>query len=1040
MKKLLAIFALCFAFFAAKAQVIVILEAHDVWGDGTGYQLLLDADATAYGTLFTETGNLSSSGDVPDATYAEFEYKVPENADGALTTSNIVFDEAVTITIPAGTYDYCVTNPSPNDKMYIAAGDDARGDDYVFEDGYIYHFTVTYGGYNDLVTLEVSPIPTEPTLVASPSEKNFGVVIVGQTAQFQSAVTAYHLTAGITVTTTAPFSVSVNVTASATSVTMPATGGTLYVKYAPTAAGTDSAIVVLASGDVADTIVVLGRGFECTTLEVPFVEDFDAYEGELPVCYQFVYGNEDPTANPIFVEEEDDDNFVVAFNSISRTDVYDQYMISPLMQYTGTNPLRLSVKARPDYSDETFRLGYSTTTDSLNAFTWGDEETAEDDEVYETFSMVIPSNAKYVAIHYTSEYQYYLYIDSLSVEVITLPQITVNTNNVDFGYVEVNNTSDDMIIPVTGLLLEDAITATITTTSPFEISVNGVDYGATATLPTEGDTLYVHYTPTAVGADTAVIMLSSLTELADTVYVTLTGKGYECDNNLPYQTNFTDEAKNLCWTIVDANEDEYTFEFDTEYGYASYRYNYYSNADDWLTSPAFNLTGAEYVAFDYKVYSSNYIEKFEVYIIGTDSTVIVPEMEATNTDYMTQMIDLSDYTGSYRIAFHCTSDTNRRRLYFTNFVIDSIANLESSLTVNPDSIDFGSAIFTEGYTASETAVVTAVVISDSLTVTTAAPFAVSLDGTNYADSLIIPANDSALSYTTTLYVQYAPAAPGTHTGTVTISGDSLTATIGLSAESVDCSGAATLPFTEDFEDELAVCWQNIDNDGDEFPWEFFYGDEDYEEYAHNGYGLAVSRSWFSYGGYFEYDLTPDNWLITPAIALPAEAAHISWWAGSPESTYFAEHYEVKISTNMSDLTSFTNLHSETLSTGTWTQHTVNLTEYVGQTVYFAFVHNNCTGMNMLFLDDINVEVGEVGIEEETAENALSIYPNPASTMLNVHAENYSNVQIINFLGQVVYSANVTENDFQINVSNLSNSVYFIRLNGETSTTQKFIKR
>ena len=117
MKKLLAIFMLCFAFFAAKAQVIVILEAHDVWGDGTGYQLLLDADATAYGTIIPETGNLSSSGDVPDATYAEFEYKVPENADGSLATSNMVFDGSVSISIPAGTYDYCVTNPSPDDKM-----------------------------------------------------------------------------------------------------------------------------------------------------------------------------------------------------------------------------------------------------------------------------------------------------------------------------------------------------------------------------------------------------------------------------------------------------------------------------------------------------------------------------------------------------------------------------------------------------------------------------------------------------------------------------------------------------------------------------------------------------------------------------------------------------------------------------------------------------------------------------------------------------------------------------------------------------------
>ena len=64
----------------------ITLTVGDVWGDGSGYQMLLDADATAYGTVFPATGALSSSGDVPEATYAEFEYKIPENADGALTT------------------------------------------------------------------------------------------------------------------------------------------------------------------------------------------------------------------------------------------------------------------------------------------------------------------------------------------------------------------------------------------------------------------------------------------------------------------------------------------------------------------------------------------------------------------------------------------------------------------------------------------------------------------------------------------------------------------------------------------------------------------------------------------------------------------------------------------------------------------------------------------------------------------------------------------------------------------------------------------
>ena len=135
----------------------VTLSAADVWGDGTGYQMLLDADATAYGNIFPVSGAFALE-DVSDEVYAEFEYKIPENADGALTTSNILVDEAVTILIPAGTYDWCITNPTPGDALWIASANGSipgRYDDFVFENGAAYTFYVTYGGYNDQVDLEI---------------------------------------------------------------------------------------------------------------------------------------------------------------------------------------------------------------------------------------------------------------------------------------------------------------------------------------------------------------------------------------------------------------------------------------------------------------------------------------------------------------------------------------------------------------------------------------------------------------------------------------------------------------------------------------------------------------------------------------------------------------------------------------------------------------------------------------------------------------------------------------------------------------------
>ena len=52
----------------------VTLSAADVWGDGTGYQMLLDADATAYGNIFPVSGAFALEDWIPfwNAPYGAF--------------------------------------------------------------------------------------------------------------------------------------------------------------------------------------------------------------------------------------------------------------------------------------------------------------------------------------------------------------------------------------------------------------------------------------------------------------------------------------------------------------------------------------------------------------------------------------------------------------------------------------------------------------------------------------------------------------------------------------------------------------------------------------------------------------------------------------------------------------------------------------------------------------------------------------------------------------------------------------------------------
>ena len=132
----------------------VTFMAANVWNDGTGYQMLIDSNATAYGTIIPATGPIDTA-DVPDSIYAAFEWKIPSNADGNLSTTNIVIDSTIILDIPAGTYDYCITNPTPNSAMWIAGGSAARADNFAFVSGKNYAFSVAMNaaGTGDLVTL-----------------------------------------------------------------------------------------------------------------------------------------------------------------------------------------------------------------------------------------------------------------------------------------------------------------------------------------------------------------------------------------------------------------------------------------------------------------------------------------------------------------------------------------------------------------------------------------------------------------------------------------------------------------------------------------------------------------------------------------------------------------------------------------------------------------------------------------------------------------------------------------------------------------------
>ena len=96
-----------------------------------------------------------------------------------------------------------------------------------------------------------------------------------------------------------------------------------------------------------------------------------------------------------------------------------QYLITPQLYGTENDGVTLSFwykKYNSSYN-ENFRVGYSTSGPADENFTWSDEITDASTSEYKEFSAVYPVGVKYIAIKYTANNHYYLYIDDFHVGI-----------------------------------------------------------------------------------------------------------------------------------------------------------------------------------------------------------------------------------------------------------------------------------------------------------------------------------------------------------------------------------------------------------------------------------------------------------------------------------------------------------------------------------------------------------------------------------------------------------------------------------------------
>ena len=245
-------------------------------------------------------------------------------------------------------------------------------------------------------------------------------------------------------------------------------------------------------------------------------------------------------------------------------------------------------------------------------------------------------------------------------------------------------------------------------------------------------------------------------------------------------------------------------------------------------------------------------------------------------------------------------------------------------------------------------------------------------------------------------------------------------------------------FTYDFESDLQG-WTAINVDAEGGTWLHSSanpGGYDYTEVAHGGTGFILCYSFVDNVG----ACNTDSYLVSPQQYSIVAGSTLNFWADNANDTY-PENFSVAISTaanpTASDFTQIWDGGAKGDRYDNWREHTIDLSEYAGQNIWIAFHDVNYDAYE-IWIDDVVITTGGNGVAENT--RTFSIYPNPATTVLNVNAEGYNTLEIVNLLGQTVYTANATSN-MQINVSNLNNGVYFVRMNGENGTaTQKFIKK
>lgn len=114
--------------------------------------------------------------------------------------------------------------------------------------------------------------------------------------------------------------------------------------------------------------------------------------------------------------------------------------------------------------------------------------------------------------------------------------------------------------------------------------------------------------------------------------------------------------------------------------------------------------------------------------------------------------------------------------------------------------------------------------------------------------------------------------------------------------------------------------------------------------------VAISTSWYKNAG------AANDWMVTPGITIKDNKAVLRWRSMARDKD-FRDGFKVYISETGTDVSDFTTepIFAVSKEANAWTEHEVSLADYVGKTIYIAFV-NDSKDKAALYLDDLFVGV------------------------------------------------------------------------------------